>query len=120
MVDHLALFAGSSYRNGDNTTNIQDGFYLRETEKYDLEILCQTLREGNLWIKLSAPYRCSNLGPQYEDLRWIVRRFVDANPRRVVWGSDWPHTQRHESRNGRGKASEEHFWRLMIGHGLMS
>lgn len=108
VVDHMALITGSSYRYGD-ATNIQDGSYLRESERRGLETLCQALRDGNLWIKISAPYRCSNLGPRYEDLRWVVRRFVDSNPRRMLWGSDWPHTQRHEDRFGKSRGKEEAF-----------
>ena len=34
---------------------------------------------------------------------------MDANPRRVVWGSDWPHTQRHKDRVGKSSISEEAF-----------
>ncbi|KAE8137405.1 hypothetical protein BDV38DRAFT_271267 [Aspergillus pseudotamarii] len=83
VVDHFALIAGSSYRVNDYATNIQDGSYLTEGERIGLAALCETLRNGNLWIKISAPYRCSNLVPGYDDLRWLVRRFVDANPRRV-------------------------------------
>jgi predicted TIM-barrel fold metal-dependent hydrolase len=51
-----------------------------------------------VWIKFSTPYRCSNLGHTYADLETLVRRFVQTNPDRVVWGSDWPHTQRHKDR----------------------
>ncbi|GMF80377.1 unnamed protein product [Aspergillus oryzae] len=112
VVDHCALIAGSSYRVNDYVTNIQDGSYLAEGERIDLAALCETLRNGNLWMKISAPYRCSNLAPGYDDLRWLVRRFVDANPRRVVWGSDWPHTQRHKDRVGKSSSSEEAFLQI--------
>lgn len=33
----------------------------------------------------------------------------NANSRRVLWGSDWPHTQRHEDRVGRDRTREEEF-----------
>ncbi|CAG7971940.1 unnamed protein product [Penicillium salamii] len=109
VVDHFALIAASSYRLDDNTTNIQDDTFLDEVERRGLEALCQTLSEGNLWIKLSAPYRCSNLAPEYADLKWLVRRLTDANPKRVLWGSDWPHTQRHKDRIGKSSTSKEPF-----------
>jgi predicted TIM-barrel fold metal-dependent hydrolase len=111
-VDHFALLAASSYRLDDNTRNIQDDSFLDEVERRGLEALCQTLCEGNLWIKLSAPYRCSNLAPEYADLKWLVRRLVDANPQRVLWGSDWPHTQRHKDRVGKSSTSKEDFLKV--------
>lgn len=108
VVDHMALIAGSSYRYGDST-NIQLNSYLRETKILGLQMPCRAPREGILWIKVSAPYRCSNLGPQYEDLRWVVRRFVDVNSKDVLWGSDWPHTQKHEDRVGRSQERDDAF-----------
>ncbi|PKX91212.1 uncharacterized protein P174DRAFT_463342 [Aspergillus novofumigatus IBT 16806] len=112
VVDHFALVAGSSYRANDHSTNIQNESYLSEAERVGLETLCETLRNGKLWMKLSAPYRCSNLAPEYNDLRWITRRFVQCNPRRMVWGSDWPHTQRHKDRAGRSTTSVEPFLKI--------
>ncbi|KAJ6012642.1 hypothetical protein N7522_002997 [Penicillium canescens] len=112
VVDHFALIGASSYQAGDETTDVQDDSYFGEREREGLKALCQTLRDGNLWMKLSAPYRCSNLAPEYRDLRWLVRAFVDANSNRVVWGSDWPHTQRHKDRIGKSSTSKESFLRI--------
>lgn len=47
------------------------------------------LKTGSFWVKLSAPYRCSEDAPHYADMKPLVRALVDANPRRVLWGSDW-------------------------------
>lgn len=57
-----------------------------------LKALCNLLKERKLWIKLSAPYRCSE-DPTLQDMKPLVRALVDANPDRVLYGSDWPHTQ---------------------------
>lgn len=52
----------------------------------------ELVESGRAYIKLSAPYRCSTAAP-YADLVPLTRRFVRANPERVLWGSDWPHPQ---------------------------
>ena len=112
VVDHFALIVGSSYRCNNQTTNLLGDSYLAEDERLGLDALCETLSEGNLWIKLSAPYRCSNIEPEYWDLEWLVRRLVTANPQRVLWGSDWPHTQRHTDRMGKSSQREEEFLKI--------
>ncbi|WWC63045.1 uncharacterized protein I303_105644 [Kwoniella dejecticola CBS 10117] len=62
------------------------------TTQPGLGALCDLLSSNKLWIKLSAPYRCSE-DPSYADMKPLVRALVDANPDRVLYGSDWPHTQ---------------------------
>lgn len=58
----------------------------------DLEPVLALVRSGQAWVKLSAPYRCSS-APDHADLAALARRFVDCNPERLLWGSDWPHPQ---------------------------
>lgn len=53
------------------------------------------LREGRCWVKLSAPYRVSRRPAPHEDLAPMVERLMRANPARLLWGSDWPHTEQH-------------------------
>jgi predicted TIM-barrel fold metal-dependent hydrolase len=53
--------------------------------------LLALMAEGRAWVKLSAPYRLSDQGVRHPDLLRLAERFVRANPRRVVWGTDWPH-----------------------------
>ncbi|MGX1788383.1 amidohydrolase family protein [Bosea sp. NPDC055332] len=48
------------------------------------------VREGWLWVKLVL-CRCSQAFPDYADLRPFHDALIDANPERMVWGSDWPH-----------------------------
>lgn len=56
------------------------GFLLRQADS------------GRVWVKLSAPYRN---GPV--DGRLAAARLLDAfTARRLLWGSDWPHTQHAE------------------------
>jgi predicted TIM-barrel fold metal-dependent hydrolase len=54
--------------------------------------LIQLLESGNVYLKLSAPYRSSSHEPGYEDMTPIARALIDAAPERLVWASDWPHT----------------------------
>ncbi|GAB2900839.1 amidohydrolase family protein [Paraburkholderia jirisanensis] len=60
----------------------------------DLQPIVELVRSGHAYVKLSAPYRISHDVPHYDDVRPLARRFVEANPSRIVWASDWPHTDR--------------------------
>ncbi|CAJ0548418.1 Ff.00g020310.m01.CDS01 [Fusarium sp. VM40] len=61
--------------------------------------IIRLVKDGHLYIKLSAPYRVSEQSPRYNDVKFLVRAFIDANPRQVIWGSDWPHTPRMKVRS---------------------
>lgn len=61
--------------------------------------ILRLVRDGLLYVKLSAPYRVSEQSPRYSDLKFLVRALVDTNPRQVIWGSDWPHTPRMKVRS---------------------
>lgn len=90
VVDHCALLKAASMLPSDVSVKLQTGM---------APILRLLSQARNFWIKISAPYRCSDRVPTYEDMREIVRAFLDANSRRVVWGSDWPHTPRMQVRS---------------------
>ena len=54
--------------------------------------LLELISMPHVWVKLSAPYRCSadplaTLPPS----RWLTA-LVQTAPDRCVWASDWPHT----------------------------
>lgn len=43
-------------------------------------------------VKISAPYRLSRV-PRYEDVGAMARVLLARHPDRLLWGSDWPHTE---------------------------
>lgn len=52
---------------------------------------CDALKGGRYWCKLSGADRNTRTGSPYTDTAPFMRAFVEANPERLVWGSDWPH-----------------------------
>jgi predicted TIM-barrel fold metal-dependent hydrolase len=53
--------------------------------------LLDLVRAGHAYVKISAAYRSSNAAPSFADVAPLARALIDANPERIVWGSDWPH-----------------------------
>jgi predicted TIM-barrel fold metal-dependent hydrolase len=53
--------------------------------------LLALVRSGNVYVKLSAPYRISSQ-PGYGDVAPLARALVETRADRMLWGSDWPHT----------------------------
>ncbi len=50
------------------------------------------VRDGNCWVKLTGSYRITTQdGLPYTDVTPFARALIEANPDRMVWGSDWPH-----------------------------
>ena len=54
--------------------------------------LLDLLETGRTWVKLSAPYESSRVGPPaYEDVTALAQALVRAAPERMLWASNWPH-----------------------------
>jgi D-galactarolactone isomerase len=50
------------------------------------------LDTGRFYVKLSAPYEVSKLGPPfYNDVGTLAKALVTAAPDRMLWASNWPH-----------------------------
>jgi predicted TIM-barrel fold metal-dependent hydrolase len=49
------------------------------------------VRIGKAYVKISGAYRASSAAPDYPDVAPFARALIEANPDRVVWGTDWPH-----------------------------
>lgn len=76
------------------TTLVVDHFGLPQaalgTGQPGFDQLLALLRSGKVFVKISAPYRISQL-PNYPDAAPIARAMIAANPDRIIWGTDWPH-----------------------------
>jgi predicted TIM-barrel fold metal-dependent hydrolase len=69
-----------------------------DTDAAQLAPLLALLRQGRCYVKLSAAYRASALGPPHADLQQLTLQLLAAAPDRLLWGSDWPHTAGSGSR----------------------
>ena len=62
------------------------------TDHPGFKSLLGLLDSGRCWVKLSAPYETSKLGPpHYADVGVLARALVKANPEHCLWASNWPH-----------------------------
>ena len=53
-------------------------------------------RADHIWVKISCAERLTSVGAPYHDAVPFARALVDIAPERLLWGTDWPHTQRFE------------------------
>jgi len=53
--------------------------------------LLEFVRSGKGYVKISGAYRASDKPPDYSDVVPLARALIEANPHRILWGSDWPH-----------------------------
>jgi len=54
--------------------------------------LLELVREGRCWIKLTGTYRITEAEtPPYPDVTAYAQALINANPDRMLWGTDWPH-----------------------------
>ncbi len=54
--------------------------------------LMDLLDNGKTWVKLSAPYETSKVGPpHYDDVGALAKALAKKAPERMLWASNWPH-----------------------------
>jgi predicted TIM-barrel fold metal-dependent hydrolase len=63
-------------------------------EQPGFDDLVALVRKG-CYVKISGAYRVSTAGPHYPDVAPMAKALINANPDRVVWGTDWPHPDGH-------------------------
>jgi predicted TIM-barrel fold metal-dependent hydrolase len=61
-----------------------------------LHELHDLLDSGNCWVKVSAPYRVTG-SATFDGMGPVVAALVSAHADRLLWGSDWPHTELWEN-----------------------
>ena len=55
------------------------------------EGLLELMRNGQAWVKMTGPYRICDGNLPYADMRPFNDAVIEANSKRLIWGSDWPH-----------------------------
>ena len=72
--------------------------------------MLRLLHSDEIWLKISGAYRIAD-DPNDPRIGPLAKRLAKPIPDRIVWGSDWPHTPRHDirkpapSRNYRSRIS---------------
>lgn len=56
-------------------------------------LLLRLLESGAFWLKMSGPYRLGLGGHPYANLLPFVDRLLAHRPDRLLWATDWPHTE---------------------------
>jgi predicted TIM-barrel fold metal-dependent hydrolase len=67
--------------------------YMKESDgltEIDFKRFVQTVKSGQVWVKLTGPYRLSE-GTDWDHADEMARALIEAAPERMLWGTDWPH-----------------------------
>lgn len=59
-------------------------------------VLLELMHQDNIYTKISCAERNSTMGSPYLDALAFAHALVDVAPDRLLWGTDWPHSQRFE------------------------
>jgi 2-pyrone-4,6-dicarboxylate lactonase len=81
-----------------------------EAQITGLKVVSSLLATGKVWVKLSAPYRLSKVEGRHEAaFQYLSEQLLAVNRDRVLWASDWPHTQRE---NGKTALEESEYRKI--------
>lgn len=61
--------------------------------------ILKVVESGKGYVKISGAYRASTSAPDYPDVAPLARALITANPRQILWGSDWPHPDTRPGRD---------------------
>lgn len=68
-------------------------------EEADAQAVFRLVGSGAAYVKLSAPYRIDATQAADEAVAGLAAAFIAHNPDRVLWASDWPHTNRETGKS---------------------
>jgi predicted TIM-barrel fold metal-dependent hydrolase len=63
----------------------------RGTGSAGFQALLRMMQSGRAWVKLTGPYRISTQPLPHADTNVYAHALIEAAPRQVIWGTDWPH-----------------------------
>lgn len=66
------------------------------------DVLMRLVKSGKAYVKITHRFLPSGSPPDYTDARQLAMALIDANPDRILWGTDWPHPD-----NSSGKKATE-------------
>ncbi len=102
VLDHFAMVLGS--------TALDDARF---------HAVQQLVQSGRAYVKLSAPYRIQSFAHEApQAVARIARQYLQANPERVLWGSDWPHTHREPGKSAHEQSAYRSVGRDVLQGGL--
>ncbi len=53
--------------------------------------LLNLMKDQKAWVKMTGPYRICDGDLPYAEMRPFNDAVIEANPKQLIWGSDWPH-----------------------------
>ncbi len=64
-------------------------------------VLLDLVEEGSTYVKLSAPYETSKVGPPlFDDVGALAKVLAEEAPERMLWATNWPHLGQSPERVG--------------------
>lgn len=66
------------------------------TDDPGFRVLLDLLAGGNVWMKISGADRLMMRGAKFADIAAMARVLVARAPDRILWGTDWPHSERYK------------------------
>jgi 2-pyrone-4,6-dicarboxylate lactonase len=61
-------------------------------DRATFEVLHDLAGEPHVWVKVSGADRLMSRGGRYEDIVRLARALIARAPDRIIWGTDWPHS----------------------------
>lgn len=92
LVSRIGVIAKGAGGSDDGLQVVVDHMGMALHRNGDGEPIARLLADAGCWIKLSAPERMG-LDPFDLRVRHLVDVYADCAPDRILWGSDWPHSQ---------------------------